>query len=116
MLASIWIANDRLRWGTDVWGILLGTLILGLPIAAAATVVFGLPAYYLLRAMGQLRFLPITVAGTMSGFITALVLFSWTQEWKMLPLPVGVLIGFVSAVVWWLKAGRPGLMRKAETQ
>lgn len=112
MLASLWIANGRLRWGTDVLAFLYGTFLIGLPIATAATIIFGMSAYYLLRAVNHLRFLPIAVVGTMAGFITARLLFSWTHEWKMLPLPVGALIGLVTAIVWWLKAGKPGRPRE----
>jgi hypothetical protein len=116
MLTQIWVANGHLPWNTDVLAFFTGTVIIGLPITAIVTVIFGIPAYKILLAKNALRFVPIVVIGAAAGFITALA-FSWiTQDWEILPPLVGAVIGFISALVWWLKAGRPGLMRKAETQ
>jgi hypothetical protein len=93
-------------------GVFIGTVLIGLPIATAAMLIFGMPAYYFLRIAGHLKPLPIAGVGALAGFITALVFSSITQDWKILPPFVGALVGFAAAIVWWLKAGKPGLLRE----
>ena len=85
-------------------------LAFGLPIAYLATLVWGVPALYLLRRLGWMRAWTVIVAGASAGTIVALW-FAFNQQGSLflvrMPVPAGAALGALAgAACWWAGQGR----------
>jgi hypothetical protein len=104
MLAWVGFHNGYIRLRTDILAFFIGAITLGFPIALAATILFGLPAYFILKRLNAIKLSTTYGAGAMIGMLTALC-FAWlTKDTTMLPVPVGVVIGWAGAASWWWSA------------
>lgn len=104
MLGALAIANGRLRWTTDVLAMAIGAVILGVPVAAAITLVPALPLYLLVRSTGNVSLWTAAVSGGTIGLSVAWLFWMLAHEWTVLSPVRGVLIGVATAVAWWYTA------------
>ena len=92
---------------------LVMVLAFGAPIAYAATIVFGVPVYWLLDRRNALRAVPIVATGAVAGLVTALVVDPQLRG-ELFSIPLGpwrgIALGAATAVVfWWLSRTDTGV-------
>ncbi|MDH3214849.1 MAG: hypothetical protein OEN01_00995 [Candidatus Krumholzibacteria bacterium] len=91
--------ESPLSW--DDW--LLGPLLLTGPFAYVIALVLGVPAYFVLRSRGWLTLRLVSLLGATAGVLAGLLIAGDT----FVPLiTVCALAGGLSAVVFWMIAGR----------
>jgi len=82
----------------DVWHLLGGGLLMAAPIAYAIALVLGVPAYFMLKTFGQLKFSVVSLAGTAAGLCTGYWAF-WIYPAQVLLCGLG---GLVAAASFWI--------------
>jgi hypothetical protein len=106
LLTTSMVRHDSSNLNTPVNNFFRFVLISigGLPVAAAVTVVLGVPTYLLVKATVGVNVASSILAGALIGLAVSLA-FGSLLPTALISSPIGgVLIGAVSAAVWWLIA------------
>jgi len=108
--AFTWLAlSDGLTAAAaDVPVLVIGGLLLGLPAAALAVILFAGPLYALLLLLDRVRFAHVFAGGAFVGFITAALVDLLIESGFILPPALGALIGAATAACWWCIARPDG--------
>ena len=109
VVAYAWISDFRLDWFQALRELMM-IAAFGLPIAYAATLVWGAPILYALHRLGWLRAAPLIAAGAVGGTIVAIGL-AIDQQGSLfrvhMPLPGGAVLGaLVAGACWWAGQGK----------
>mgnify|MGYP001614472626 FL=1 len=104
VVAYAWVSDFRLDWFQALRELMM-IAAFGLPIAYAATLVWGAPILYALHRLGWLRAAPLIAAGAVGGTIVAIGL-AIDQQGSLfrvhMPLPGGAVLGaLVAGACWW---------------
>jgi hypothetical protein len=108
VMANAWVNDVRLDWFRALRELAM-IAAFGLPIAYAATLVWGAPVLYALHRIGWLRAETLIVAGAIGGTVVAL-LIAYEQQGALLrmhmPLSGGAALGaLVAGMCWWIGQG-----------
>ncbi|OGT83397.1 MAG: hypothetical protein A3H91_07680 [Gammaproteobacteria bacterium RIFCSPLOWO2_02_FULL_61_13] len=106
-----WVSDFRFDWFQALRELAI-IAAFGLPIAYAATFVWGAPILYALHRIGWLRAATLIVTGALGGTIVA-VFFAFDQQGALIrvhmPLPGGAVLGaLVGGTCWWAGQGITG--------
>ena len=95
--------------------ILIGGVLFGLPIAAAAVACLAVPAFLLLRRLSAVTRGSALAAGAVVGVSAReAIRHALAQpELGFVPLPVVLLTGLGAAALWWRTSNRPRPLRTA---
>lgn len=109
VMAYAWASDFRLEWFRALRELAMITAF-GLPVAYAATLVWGAPVLYALHRIGWLRAETLVVAGAIGGTIVA-ILIAYGQQGALIqvrmPLPAGAVLGaLVAGMCWWVGQGK----------
>lgn len=109
VMAYAWGSDFRLDWFKALCELAMITTF-GLPIAYAATFVWGAPMLYALHRIGWLRATTLIVVGAVGGTFVA-VLFAFHQQGALIrvhmPLSGGAVLGaLVGGACWWAGQGK----------
>lgn len=99
--ATLAVSNGGLRWRTDVLGLLGGSILVGVPMAAVVTWVGGAPVYLVLRWLGWLRLWLVVVAGALLGFLAVGLVLGVSEDGSALYLALATSVGACTAGFWW---------------
>ncbi len=109
IMAYAWVRDLRLGWFQALRELVM-IAAFGLPIAYAATLVWGAPVLYALHRFGWLRAATVILAGALGGTLVALW-FAFAQQGTLIqvymPLPGGAVLGaLVAGTCWWAGQGK----------
>ena len=90
--------NNLIRFGL--------ILIWGLPVAAVAAAVLGVPAYFLVKNTNGVTVASTIASGIAVGLVVSLAFAHIVPRDFISSAPTGISIGAVSSAVWWLVARR----------
>lgn len=106
LLTASMVATDSSNLNTPGNNLVRFVLISigGVPVAAAVTLVLGVPAYFLVRTTIGVNVVSTVGSGVLIGLVVSVVFAGIVPTALISRLPTGLVIGGISGAVWWLLA------------